>query len=106
MNISEIKIGGRRYRVEEWDQADANDRGRCGEIIFRTGTIRLHDGLSADNMAETLLHEILHGVFHDMSMDWSDDEEERMIGRLSPRLAALFADNPEQVRELVRVLER
>ena len=103
--IDSVKIGYRRYAVHEVDASELADNGRKGEIVFRTGEIRIADNLPQDNAAEVVVHEILHGLFHDLGVDWSAEDEERMVERLSPRLAALFVDNPQEVAEIVRMLQ-
>lgn len=106
MNITELKVGYRRYEVGTMPASEANDEARHGDINHRIGRIRISGDLPPVRAAFTLIHETLHALFEDIGLDWPREEEERMVERLTPRLAAFLADNPEQVRELLAVLCR
>ena len=106
MRITSVKVGGRVYRVDLWPFKAAEDDGARGDFNYRTGVIRVADEYAPGAQAETFIHECLHALFKDSSVDFSnDDEEERIVEKLAPRLAAFFADNPDQVRELLRMLK-
>lgn len=104
MSFDAVKIGAMRYEVRALDASEASDECRWGDCNHRLGRIRIVEGLPPQKWAATVLHELLHAVFHDIGIDWSPDDEERMVERLTPRIAAFLADNPEQVGVLVAVL--
>lgn len=102
--IDSLKIGYRRYRVVPWDEGDAAENGRLGEISHRSGEIRVADSRPIETQAETIVHEVLHALMHDSGADWTNDDEENIVRWLTPRLTAFLADNPDQVREILDML--
>lgn len=105
MRITAVKIGARTFAVDLWPFQDAEDEGARGDFNYRTGRIRIADGYAPSAQVETLLHEIIHALLKDSALDFSNDaEEERIVERLSPRLAAFLVDNPDVVREIMAML--
>jgi hypothetical protein len=102
MRITRLKVGCRTYRVERWPEKEADDDGARGDCNYRKGRIRVADGYKPSAQAETIIHECLHAILKDAGMA---DHEEALVERLAPRLAAFMADNPDEVRELLRMLK-
>ena len=102
--IEYLKIGYRRYRVESLDADEARRVGRYGDWDEEHGLIRVADGRRSDHQAETIIHEALHAIVHDMGAGLADEENETLVTRLTPRLTAFLADNPDEVRELLGML--
>lgn len=101
-----IKVGYRTYRILPWEEGDAAENNRLGEISYRAGEIRINDGRAPQERAETILHEILHALLYDSGMNLDREEEEKVVSVLAPRLTALFHDNPNEIRALVETLGR
>lgn len=100
-----VRIGAIRYTIELVDRAELGDYGRVGECNVNTATIRVADNRPDAVLAETLIHEVLHALFHDIGLDWEAEDEERMVERMSPRLAALIGDNPALFEYLADAFE-
>jgi hypothetical protein len=99
-----VRIGAVRYSIEMVDRAMLGDHGRLGDCNPNTATIRVADSRPPAVIAETLIHEVLHAVMDDAGMDMDKDDEERLVSGLSPRLAALIADNPALMGSLADML--
>lgn len=102
--IDALKIGYRTYRLETIDSSAEADNGRTAHVNHRTGVIRLANDQPPARTAFLIVHEALHAMFEDTGIQWEAADEEKMVERLTPRLCALLADNPDGVREIVRVL--
>lgn len=105
MRIASVKIGATRYSVEVWDHKEADEAGACGDCSLRLARIRVADGYHRFAQAETFIHEVVHAILADIGVAQPEEDEEKMVRRLSPRLAAFMADNPDAVRELLRMLK-
>jgi hypothetical protein len=106
MKITSLKIGARRFRVQPWAFDDAQDDGDSnGKMLLRPGVLLIAEGHPNDSTADTIVHETLHAILGEMGMGWSHEDEERFVALFSPRLTAFLADNPDAVRELLRMLK-
>ena len=106
MRISSLRIGAKVYTVEPTSPAELADEGRQADVCHRTATIRVVTEGASQHLASLVIHESLHAIFDDSGIEIPRDEEERFVSILTPRLTAFLADNPEQVRELIRMLRR
>lgn len=103
--IEQLKVGHRLYGVEWPEDRGLEDDNCWAEHDTRCGMIRVATHRRPpDALAESLLHEVLHALLEDSGGEWSGKVEERIVGALSPRLAAFIRDNPEAVREITRML--
>ena len=105
MKIKAIKVGAHRYAVE----VDSPHLTEDGDWAQHSGRRRRLDVDTRDRpasaVAEDLVHEIVHALFLDAGSDIDRDEEEAICTMLGPRLTAFLADNPDAVRELLRMLK-
>ena len=67
-----------------------------GFVSFKKQEISVTPG-KLDAMQEVLMHEALHAILwvSGVSAAWDEDEEERLVGALSPYLTTLIKENPE-----------
>jgi hypothetical protein len=93
-----VKIGAVRYGIHEFEPEMADGAGAWGSFDPARAKILLDTRRPPAIIAETLVHELMHGLIHDAALDFEDDDEEALVKRLSPRLAALISDNPLVVR--------
>ena len=109
MKIKSVKIGGLSVPVESCDDLSIEDEGRWAQYDYRREAITISTSQRPEGaIAESLIHEILHGLFWNSGVrareSWDKDLEEMVVEALSPRLTAFFRDNPDTVRELLRML--
>lgn len=75
-----ITINGKRWSVR---LGALRARGLYGTCNYRRRVITIDREASAEERAETFLHELLHACLPER---WSVRAEERMVRRLAPRL--------------------
>lgn len=105
MKIKSLKIGCHRYSVAAIDPEQMDDVNTIGQIGLYTGQIVIDDSHSRQSQAQVLVHEIFHALFFDAGHPVRRKKEEKLIRTLSPRLTAFLADNPTEVRELLKMLK-
>lgn len=110
MRIASVKIGAITVAVRWETSPRIEDEGRWGEFDYRGPSIAISTVDRSDGaMAETFVHEVLHGLCADAGiravMSWDREDEERVVTVLAPRLASFLRDNPDQVRELLRMFK-
>ena len=106
MKIERVKIGAHYYPVVQVTTAELDDTARWAEIDQRRHRIKVQTWERPNAAkAESLIHEILHGLLQDAGRPPGLWDEESVVEALSPRLAAFLVDNPDAVRELLRMLK-
>lgn len=99
-----VKIGPIRYGIYDFDPEMADGMDAWGSFDSSRAKILIDTRRPAQVQAETLLHEIMHGLIHDAGLDFEDDDEELLVKRLAPRLAAFMGDNKAAVRAISEAL--
>lgn len=89
-----IRIGFKTFKISPWPLAEAYSADRLGECDPANSTIRVADGRSTEDTAETLIHEVLHAAWHVAHLE-EGDKEERIVASLSSVLAQVLHDNPD-----------
>lgn len=106
MKIKSLKIGAHRFTVGDLDQKEAEVGGCEGYTSVSTDTsIMVADHYPEARRAEILIHEIMHALLWDAGLAWNDKNAEKWICRVSPRVAALFADNPKEIKLLLEMFK-
>lgn len=100
-----LKLGAQRFTIEECDESMREDAKMLGDTDSRLGRIRIVKGQPTAQMGDTLIHEICHAVLFEAGMVWYGPEIEVVIERLSPRIAAMFKDNPKQMHALIDLFQ-
>jgi hypothetical protein len=103
--IGSLKIGYRYFTVESEESTDSHDGGHDAFVNHRTGQIKVSSDQLPDRVVFLLVHEVLHALARDAAIDWTKDDEEIFVERMTPRLTAFLADNPDQVRQMLDMLE-
>ena len=81
----EIAICGLCYTVEFVDQVSLGDQDTIGLILPHDQKIRIARNISAENKAQTLLHEVIHGTLIGLGMN-DLSENENLVQGLSQSL--------------------
>ena len=92
--IESVRIGHRRYRIQEWSDAELVTTDSYGQCDKQRGIIYICTHLDAIVVADTFLHEIMHAVWHEYNLQ-DDDREERIVHTLATGLTQVMHDNPE-----------
>ena len=96
-----LKFGGQTVTVRDTPAWDMERNGVDGRFHGSTSLIELRTDVPTTNLRDTLLHECLHGLLYvygiKPAMGWSEDEEEKLVGLLTPVLLALLRDNKSLV---------
>ncbi len=102
-----LRIGYRDVHVVELSKEEADKEEFFGDFDPSTGTIRLvQEGIPENLKGSTLIHEIIHALIYDAGLNLGDRREEEVTDALSNRISALFADNPDQIRAIVKMMKR
>jgi hypothetical protein len=105
MEIRELKILGRTYRVIE-DENLIADSGNRGEFRPRGREIVVAPSLHPDETVRTLLHEALHAAFYSIENPFATDaQEEAVIQLLQTAIPSLLRDNPKFAMLLIEEQE-
>jgi hypothetical protein len=101
-----LRVGSRRYIISEGDPQMLGAAQAAALVQHSTGVIVYDPEYAAECIAESLLHEALHCCFNDSGINLDREKEEWIVSTLSPRLAALIADNPKFFEYLLAELVR
>lgn len=101
-----LRVGSRRYIISMGDPHMLGAANAAALVQHSTGTIVYDPEFAPESIAESLLHEALHCCFADSGINLDREKEEWIVSALSPRLAALIADNPKFFEYLVAELVR
>jgi Zn-dependent peptidase ImmA (M78 family) len=94
--IESLRILHRRYRVQEWTEAEFVTTDSYGQCDKQRGIIYICTHLDPIVVADTFLHEILHAIWNEYNLAESD-QEERIVHTLATGLIQVFFDNPELI---------
>lgn len=92
-----IKILSKEHRVKPFPPSSAPDN-RFGQYSEKTGEIHYDAVQDKDQLKDTILHEVLHGV------DFAGQIglKEKQVAAFATLLLAVFRENPELVKWLLR----
>lgn len=106
LKIASVKVGAHRYRVEAVATPALEDDKKWADNDTRRRVVRVQTWeRPGPSIVSDLLHECFHAWCEDAGGGWDKDDEERIASLLAPRLTAFLADNPEAVREIMRMLK-
>lgn len=101
-----MKVGAHQYRVEAVTTPALEDEKKWADNDTRRLAFRVQTWERPGSaVVSDLLHECLHAWCEDAGAGWDRDDEEKIASALAPRLTAFLADNPDAVRELLRMLK-
>ena len=90
-----IKIGYRKYALEEWKQTVASANEAQGQFFAKEGVIGYTAEETGVSHANTLIHECLHAIIYQWNMDLDEKVEELVVNGLANGLTTIFVDNPK-----------
>ena len=97
-----VRIGCYLFRVEIHEFEDAEADGIFGHMNPISQKIRIRPGMTAQNLANTFIHEVTHGItwFHGAGINCDDysDTEEDFVTKIANGLCAFWQDNPKAVQ--------
>lgn len=102
---TKVKIGALTYPVVVC-KSKQNDRGDPIFGFHDSTRVEIEiypDGVAANQVALTLLHEIFHAIYHDRNLP--DKREELIVDQLSAGVAQFMRDNPGAVRWIMEMLD-
>jgi hypothetical protein len=89
-----LKIGNFRFVIEMMEAGDASADRTFGHMNPVHQKIRVAPDMSAQNLADTFLHETLHAIHWIFALDDDSDEEDfTLFG--AHGLCQLWQDNPD-----------
>lgn len=97
-----LRILGREFQVDYEEEMDGNYVGFC---YAQEGVIEIKEDQHPMEEADTILHEALHALFYLLDLGLSRTREERVVRLLSTGLIQVFADNPEFLNYLTKVVK-
>ena len=101
-----IRVGPYRFTIECSETAIlrvsiASKGNRMGEMNSSNLTLTIKPDMPPDQLADTLLHEVLHAVLYTVGTTLEDEEQERIVGTISPMLLDTLRRNPMLVAYLL-----
>ena len=99
-----LKIGSSWYDIKYVDDLrDEQNRLMFGQILQGSRLIKINkERNSFQNMLQTLYHESEHGVM----WEYGVDDVEDLVESISNGNFAFIIDNPEFIREILKLAER
>ena len=94
---SNIKIGYRDYKLEEWKQTVATANEAHGQFFSKEGIIGYTTDEKGVSHANTILHEILHAIIYQWNLDLGEKAEEHLVNGLTNGLTTVLVDNPQLI---------
>lgn len=104
MKIKSLKFGAQRFTVVGYNPNDEEITEAEGWTNASNLQIGVSSKYNGARWAEILIHEIMHAILWEAGLSWNDENAELWIRRVSPRVAAFFADNPKEIKALVALL--
>lgn len=101
---STLRIMGREFQVD-YDAELDEEEGAVGYCYAPDSLIEIKDGQHPMEEADTILHETLHALFYLLDLGLSRSKEEKIVRLLSTGLIQVFADNPEFLTYLTKVVK-
>ena len=99
-----VRVGCYMFRVEVAEFEDAEADGTFGHMNPISQKIRLRPGMTAQNLANTFIHEVLHGIYFYLGVA-EDNGEEEFVTKGANGLCAFWQDNPKAVAWWARLLK-
>lgn len=101
-----VRIGCYLFRIEVVEFEDAEADMAFGHMNPISQKIRLRPGMTAQNLANTFVHEVLHGIhwFHSCG-ESPENTEEEYTTKGANGLCAFWQDNPKAVAWWAKLLE-
>lgn len=93
-----IRVIGKPYSVELVPKTKL-ETADLGECKYPEQQITIQSGQAKEQEQDTLLHEVIHAVDEAMDTDLSETQ----VRRMATGLLAVFHDNPDFVKYLMRV---
>jgi len=91
-----LKVGCYKFRIEVTEAEDSEADVTFGHMNPINQKIRVRPGMTAQNLADTFIHEVLHAIHWVASLhDGSDEEEFTLMS--AHGLCSLWQDNPKQM---------
>lgn len=92
-----IKVGCYKFRIEVLEADDAEASAEFGHMNSVNQKIRLRPGMTAQNLADTFIHEVIHAI------NWLFDShdgmsEEQFTLMAAHGLCSLWQDNPKAMK--------
>ena len=95
---TKIKIGHYTYVIKEFPKGYTTDYGAC---VYAHQTIFLNRNQTAQQAAETLLHEIMHAIWFVASVDFIPDLHEEIIIRTEATWLMSVLDNNKELMKFL-----
>lgn len=104
-----VRIGCYLFRIEIHEFEDAEADGIFGHMNPISQKIRIRPGMTAQNLANTFIHEVIHGItwFHGagaMTEGYSETEED-FVTKIANGLCSFWQDNPKATAWWSRILK-
>lgn len=106
-----VRVGCFLFRIEVRDFEDHEAEGTFGHMNPISQKICLRPGMSAQNLADTFIHEVMHAIFwfHEAGRFTGDTEmsqvEEEFVTKGAHGLCQFWQDNPKAVVWWARLLK-
>ena len=99
-----LKVGNRRYEIEQWSIQQMEDYTTAGDVCgftdYYQGKIAINKDMAKDVREETLVHEILHTLLDNSGIEEVSRQvkeganlSELVATILAPRLHSLIKEN-------------
>lgn len=96
-----IKVGIFDYDIIAWEANSATANRRFGEFSAVENCIRVDVLAHKFKVVDTLVHEINHAIFYVYKLEDADNEE-RICGTMASAWAAVYRDNPDLLKWLIK----
>lgn len=110
---TKVKVGYKDYLIHKMEQCDSTNTGNLAQVKTIIGDVYITPGYTAQETANTILHEVLHALFKvtcleeilNSSSISPADKEESLITLLTNGLTGIIRDNPKLFPLLAKMLE-
>lgn len=92
-----LKIGCYSFRVEVLEADDAEADAQFGHMNSVNQKIRVRPGMTAQNLADTFIHEVIHAIHWHANL-YNDNTEEEFTLLTAHGLCSLWQDNPKAMK--------
>lgn len=99
-----VRVGCYLFRIEVAEFEDHEAEGSFGHMNPISQKIRLRPGMTAQNLANTFIHEVLHAIYFYLRPN-DEEGEEAYVTNGANGLCAFWQDNPEAVKWWVNLLK-
>lgn len=95
-----VRVGSFDFVVEVPEAGDS--MGEFGHMNIHSQRIRIAPGQTAQNLANTFLHECIHAIHWVYGLWRNDPDEEHYTNQTANGLCQFFQDNPEATAWLIK----